>query len=203
MYDVQYLMCTLHKSTRLVNMHGLPESIIEAQAASIGLPLIKMEVNDYSNAEYEKQFAACLQPFVNLGIRHIAFGDIYLEDLKQYREQRLQLLGCVGVFPLWQLNTAHLLRAMFEVGFKSMVCCVRTDILDKQWLGRIIDENFLSALPPQTDACGENGEYHTCCFAGPIFGSPLPITAAEIISALPGDEQSMFADFAWITLAPA
>jgi uncharacterized protein (TIGR00290 family) len=199
-YNVQYLMCTLHAETRLVNMHGLHESIVEAQAIAIGLPLIKMEVHNYSNEEYEQQLAACLLPMASRGITHIAFGDIFLEDLKQFREKQQHLLGLSAVFPLWQMNTDRLIKEILSIGFKSVICCVNTSRLDQKWLGRFINHAFIASLPPGTDACGENGEYHSCCVAGPIFETELTLKAGPVITQLPGDEQKMFSGFEWIRL---
>lgn len=160
-------------------MHGVREELLDEQAKSIGIPLLKVYVNEGTNAEYEKKMEDALLNLKEQGIYHVIFGDIFLEDLRKFREDSLAKIGMKAVFPLWKQNTTELLQEFLDLKFKTVICCANDAYLGEKWAGRIIDENFLSSLPVNVDPCGENGEYHTFCFDGPIFKAPVKITPRE------------------------
>lgn len=191
-YEVCYLLTTVHQTHRRISMHGVRESLLAQQAESLGFPLLKVEVVEGTNAEYERQMGAVLEKARSEGIEHVIFGDIFLEDLRAYREQNLARVGMTAVFPLWQNDTAQLLLNFSSNHFRTVLCCVNDAYLDESWLAREIDEDFRQQLPADVDPCGENGEYHTFCFDGPIFRKPVQFTRGEAVyrplSLAPGEE---------------
>lgn len=180
-YDVKYLLTTVSEQFKRVSMHGVREELLDDQAKQTGIPLVKIYVNEGTNAEYEKKMEATLLKFKEEGIEYVIFGDIFLEDLRKYRENNLMKVGMTGVFPLWKQDTKKLLKEFLELKFKTVLCCTNDAYLGEEWAGRVVDENFLSSLPSNVDACGENGEYHTFCFDGPIFRHPVKIKTGEKI----------------------
>jgi uncharacterized protein (TIGR00290 family) len=180
-YDVKYLLTTLSGSFNRVSMHGVREELLNKQAESIGIPLLKVFVYEGSNAEYEKQMEAALLKAKAEGIEDVIFGDIFLEDLRVYRENNLARVGMRGIFPLWKMDTAFLIGDFIKQNFKTVVCCTNDGYLGEEWLGKEIDKTFIEHLPTNVDACGENGEFHTFCFAGPVFRKPIPFATGEKI----------------------
>jgi len=180
-FEVKYLLTTINENYKRVSMHGVREELIEKQAESIGIPLVKMYVSEGSNAEYESKMEEKLLQFKMEGIEQIIFGDIFLEDLRKYRENNLAKTGMRGVFPLWKKDTRRLLEEFIALGFKTIICCTNNAFLGKDWAGKIIDEKFLFALPSSVDACGENGEFHTFCFDGPLFKKAIEVKTGEKI----------------------
>jgi uncharacterized protein (TIGR00290 family) len=168
-YEVAYLLSTFNGTLRRLSMHGVQEALIETQAAAIGIPLLKVYVYESNNAEYEQQMAAVLQQAYNEGIQTVAFGDIFLEDLRAYREEKMRQVGMACIFPLWQRDTRQLVHDFIQQGFVTVTCCINDGYLDESWVGRVIDEAFLANLPTNVDPCGENGEFHSFCMTGPIF----------------------------------
>jgi uncharacterized protein (TIGR00290 family) len=180
-YDVKYLLTTVNEQFRRVSMHGVREELLDEQAKQIGIPLVKIYVNEGTNAEYEKKMEETLLRFRSEGIHHVIFGDIFLEDLRKYREDNLAKIGLKAVFPLWKRDTRELLEEFISLKFKTVICCTNDAYLGEEWAGRIIDDKFISSLPANVDACGENGEYHTFCFDGPIFKTPVSLVVGEKI----------------------
>ena len=180
-YDVKYLLTTVNEQFKRISMHGVREELLNEQAKKIGIPLVKIYVNEGTNAEYEKKMGETLLKFKAEGIEYVIFGDIFLEDLRIYRENNLAKVGMTGIFPLWKKDTKELLNEFLSLNFKTIICCTNDAYLGKEWAGRVIDEKFLSSLPTNVDACGENGEYHTFCFDGPIFKTSVKIIAREKI----------------------
>jgi uncharacterized protein (TIGR00290 family) len=165
-----------------VSMHGLRREFMLAQAAALGLPLKTIELPEQPDmALYEGKMVEAVSSLRAAGYTHAAFGDIFLEDLRRYREQQLATLGINAVFPLWQRDTGQLMREFIALRFKAVVVCVNTDVLDASFAGRLVDESFLADLPPAVDPCGENGEFHTFCFAGPIFSHEIRFRLGEKI----------------------
>jgi uncharacterized protein (TIGR00290 family) len=181
LFEVRYLLTTLNAGFRRVSMHGVREELLDRQAESIGIPLLKVWVSDGSNEEYERQMGAVLSKAKSEGIRHVIFGDIFLEDLRAYRERNLAGIGMEAVFPLWQSDTAEVVGDFIRRGFKAIVCCTNDAWMGGDWTGRLIDEAFVKALPAGVDPCGENGEYHSFCFDGPIFKKQIGCTTGEKI----------------------
>ncbi len=180
-YDVKYLLTSLSEQFRRVSMHGVREDLLDAQADAIGRPLLKVWVREGTNEEYERQMEALLLQAKAEGIEFVIFGDIFLEDLRAYREANLAKVGMQGVFPLWKMDTSFLIHDFLNKGFATITCCVNDAHLDESWVGREIDSAFVTQLPMGVDPCGENGEYHTCCYAGPVFRKAIPITTGEKI----------------------
>ncbi len=195
-YRVVALLTTLTADYDRISMHGVRRSLVEQQAASLGLPLEIVTISKGAdNDEYEAQMAATLTRYQMTGVNAVAFGDIFLEDVRQYRENHLSKLGMHGIYPLWQKDSHALVNSFISLGFKSVITCVDTKVLDQRFAGRMIDETFLTELPDTVDPCGENGEFHSFAFDGPIFKEPVQFTFGERVLR---DER-----FAYIDLLPA
>ncbi|MEO6833402.1 MAG: diphthine--ammonia ligase, partial [Chitinophagaceae bacterium] len=181
-YDVLCLLTSISEQYQRISMHGVRVDLLETQAESIGLPLLKMQIPEMPTMEiYEKVMRTTLIDLITKGAIGSVFGDIYLEDLRKYRENKLSELKLKGVFPLWKTPTDELIREFLDLGFKTIVTCVNEKYLDKSFAGRVIDNDFLNDLPDNIDPCGENGEFHTFVFDGPIFKEPILFDKGEIV----------------------
>ncbi|WP_035464764.1 diphthine--ammonia ligase [Algoriphagus vanfongensis] len=179
-YQVVRLHTTFGEETRRVGMHGIPEHLIEMQAEALGLPLDKLYYPaSGDNQAYEKAIHAYLNQLQGLGISHIAYGDIYLEDLKGYREKKLAEKSFNAVFPLWNQKTFALIGEFLDAGFRTKICAADADLIAEKWVGQDLDRDFIASLPDQVDPCGENGEFHTYCYAGPIFQKEIMVNLEE------------------------
>ena len=179
-YSIEKLLTNVNNLHRRVSMHGVREELLEQQASAIGIPLQKMVLPDQpSMVEYEEQMLQTLMRLQQEKFTHCLFGDIFLEDLKMYRETQLAKVNMTAVFPLWKRDTAELMNEFIDLGFKAIVVCVKAELLDESFAGRIIDKHFLKDLPPSADPCGENGEFHTFVFDGPIFTKPVLYKTGE------------------------
>jgi uncharacterized protein (TIGR00290 family) len=181
-YSIEKLLTNINGAHRRISMHGVREDLLELQARAISLPLQKIILpEEPSMHEYENKMKETVEELSNQKFTHAFFGDIFLEDLKTYREQQLSMVGIECVFPLWKIKTTTLINEFLELGFKTIVVCVNEEFLDKSFCGRIIDKDFLQELPENVDACGENGEFHTFVFNGPTFQHPVEFTKGEIV----------------------
>jgi uncharacterized protein (TIGR00290 family) len=181
-YEILALLTTVAEDYDRVSMHGVRRALLERQAESLGYPLEKVLISkDVSNREYESKMRGVLAKYLNLGGSSVVFGDIFLEDLRKYRESNLLKIGMKGIFPLWKRNTSELARAFIDLGFKAMITCVDSKALDRKFVGRGFDRQLLSELPSAVDPCGENGEFHTFVYDGPIFQGAIPHTIGEIV----------------------
>jgi uncharacterized protein (TIGR00290 family) len=180
-YEIIGLLTTLNADFKRISMHGVREELLDAQAQAIGLPIIKVWVSAGSNTEYEQQMRQALETAKAAGVTHVIFGDIFLQDLREYREKQLAKVGLTAVFPLWQRDTTELISEFIASGFQTITCCINDGYLDAHWAGREINQQFIDALPATVDPCGENGEYHTFCYAGPIFNSPVRFKVGEVV----------------------
>jgi uncharacterized protein (TIGR00290 family) len=179
-YSVEKLLTNVNNQYRRVSMHGVREELLEQQAASIGISLQKLILPDQpSMSEYEEQMVQTLRQLQKEKFTHSLFGDIFLEDLKTYRELQLAKVQITAVFPLWKRDTTKLIHEFIDLGFKTIVVCVKSELLDESFAGRIIDKDFLKDLPDNVDPCGENGEFHTFVFDGPIFRKPVYYKSGE------------------------
>ena len=161
-------------------MHGVRSELLEMQAKNVGIPLVRMEIPDMPSMEvYEQTMRETLSELKREGITASIFGDIFLEDLRAYRENKLAELDLKGVFPLWKQPTNRLIREFLDLGFKTITTCVNEKFLDKSFVGRVIDEDFLKDLPENVDPCGENGEFHTFVYDGSIFSKPIEFEIGE------------------------
>jgi uncharacterized protein (TIGR00290 family) len=181
-YDLLCLLTSISSQYQRISMHGVRIELLEMQAKNIGLPLVKMEIPEMPTMEmYEEVMKGMLENLKEKGATHSIFGDIFQEDLRKYREDKLSLLNLKGVFPLWNIPTKDLIHQFIDLGFKTIITCVNEKFLDKSFAGRIIDKDFLKDLPSNVDPCGENGEFHTFVYEGPIFNEPLRIKTGEVV----------------------
>lgn len=184
-YEVVGLLTTVNTVYRRIVMHGVREEVLDAQAEAIGLPLTKVWLSESpSNEEYEARMGEALREYRNQGVSHVGFGDIFLEDLRKYRDANLARDGLVGVYPIWKTDTRELATQFIEQGFEARLCCVDGDRLAADLAGRQFDAGLLQDLPADVDPCGENGEFHTCVSAGPIFQRPLALQAGERVTRM-------------------
>jgi uncharacterized protein (TIGR00290 family) len=182
--DVLALVTTVTRDYDRISMHGVRRSILEAQVAEIGIPVIEAPIPPAcSNEVYQEAFAAALEILrrQHPNLRHLAFGDLFLTDVRAYRERLLAPLGWEPVFPLWGRDTAQLARQFIDQGFRAIITCVDTTQLAADFAGREFDPSLLDDFPSSVDPCGENGEFHTCVYAGPIFRRPLALERGERI----------------------
>lgn len=176
------LLTTITKDYDRVSMHGVRTGLIERQAESLGIPLEKIYITkNATNSEYETNMREKLVKYSKEGIKSVVFGDIFLEDLRLYREKKLSALGMRGIFPIWKKDTKELANAFIELGFKAIITCIDTEVLDKKFIGRFYDKEFLRELPSNIDPCGENGEFHSFVFKGPLFQKDIAFTKGEIV----------------------
>jgi uncharacterized protein (TIGR00290 family) len=192
--QVVALLTTVSTAYDRVSIHGVRRSIVRRQAAALDLPLFEVHLGaSSSNASYESAFGTALAQLQENypSLNTIAFGDLFLEDVRRYREVLLATLGWKGLYPLWGEATPRLAEYFTRRGYRAVVTCVDTTQLDAQFAGREFDGQFLSELPPQVDPCGERGEFHTCVYAGPLFREPLAVSIGERVLR---DERFQFCD---------
>lgn len=177
---VAALMTTVTEGYERVSMHGVRRELLQEQARQIGLPLHEVFIPpECVNPTYEARMEEALRVHHERGIRKVAFGDIFLEDLRAYREKNLARMGMTALFPIWRRGTRELIRTFHADGFRSMAVCVDSKVLDRSFAGRELDEAFFRDLPAGVDCCGENGEFHTFAFAGPIFREAVQFRRGE------------------------
>jgi uncharacterized protein (TIGR00290 family) len=180
--EVVGLLTTLTEDHRRVAMHAVREDVLEAQAAAVGLHLHEVYLpSPCSNDDYAALMADALARYAGTGLAAVAFGDLFLADVRSYREAQLASVGLKALFPLWGRDTAALAREMIAGGLCAIVTCVDPRQLDPAFVGRAYDERFLADLPPGVDPCGERGEFHTCVTAGPMLAAPIPVVPGEVI----------------------
>jgi uncharacterized protein (TIGR00290 family) len=179
--EVSALLTTLNEAADRVAMHGVRRSLVEQQAAAIGLPVWQIPLPwPCTNDEYEARMAGACRRAVAEGFGTIAFGDLFLRDVRAYRERQLAGSGLTPVFPLWELPTAVLARDMIAGGLRARLSCIDSRVLDPSFAGREFDRALLADLPVTADPCGENGEFHSFVYDGPMFREPVPIEAGEV-----------------------
>lgn len=179
-YDIVSLLTTVNSAYGRISMHGIREPLLDLQSKSVGLPLHKISLgNSCCNEEYEQAMKTTLEMFKAKGVSKVIFGDIFLQDLKEYRQKQLATIGMEGIFPLWMEPTKKLIDEFIEVGFKSITCCVSDAYLDESMVGRFIDTDFIKSLPSEVDPCGEYGEFHSFTYDGPIFDWPVKFSVGE------------------------
>jgi len=177
---VAALLTTVNDSYDRVAMHGVRSEVVAAQARAAGLPLRIVLIPDHcSNEAYEKRMQQTVSDAVNDGFTHMAFGDLFLRDIRQYREDRLAGTGLEPLFPLWNLPTPALATTMIDAGLRAKIACVDNRLVPAALVGREFDRSLLAELPAPIDPCGENGEFHTCVYAGPMFDRPVGLIVGE------------------------
>jgi uncharacterized protein (TIGR00290 family) len=195
--EVGALLTTFNRSADRVAMHAVRRALAEAQAEAAGLPLWEAFIpSPCPNEVYEAEMRAVMTRAAREGYTHVAFGDLFLEDVRRYREERLANTGLAPLFPLWGLPTDRLAREMLAGGLQAVITCVDPRQIDRTFAGRSYDAAFLASLPASADPCGERGEFHTLCHAGPMFRSAIPVVAGEVVER----DGFVFAD---VTAAPA
>ena len=176
------LLTTINEAVDRVAMHAVRRSVLEAQAAAAALPLSIVNIPDpCPNDAYERQMQLAVESAKTEGYTHVAFGDLFLEDVRRYRESRLAGTGLEPLFPVWDIPTAELSRQMVASGLRAILTCVDTRVLDPKFVGRDYDAALLAELPEAIDPCGEKGEFHTCTYAGPMFTAPLQVQRGELV----------------------
>lgn len=177
------LLTTITEKYDRISMHGVRRALLERQAESLGLPLHPVLIPPQCiNTIYEERMKEALEEHLARGVRHVAFGDIFLEDLRVYREKNLSLVGMQAVFPIWKRDTHELAREFVRQGFRAIAVCVDPRVLDASFAGRELDASFFTDLPPGVDPCGENGEFHTFVFDGPVFKTPIAVRVGEKVA---------------------
>ena len=176
------LLTTVNEVHSRVAMHAVRVELLEVQAKAVGLPLWKVSIpSPCSNAEYEAAMLAAIERAKAEGVNTVAFGDLFLEDIRRYREERLRETGISPIFPIWAMPTKELAREMVDSGLRARVTCVDPKQLPGSFVGREFDAQFLADLPPNVDPCGERGEFHTFAYDGPMFRHPVPVRLGEIV----------------------
>ncbi len=181
-YNVRYLLTNIFKPNKRVSMHGVPEALIEKQANHIGIPLIKLYIEEKTHDEYDQKMRNLLNTLKEEGIHKVAFGDIFLEDLKIYRENKLAEVSMEALFPLWKKDTTVLAKEFIQHGFKTHVCSIDTSKLTEDLIALDFSNAFIEQLPEGVDPCGENGEFHSFCYDGPIYNEPVSFERNGIVS---------------------
>lgn len=174
-YDIVSLLTSVNGNNKRVSLHGVHQNLIQAQADALNIPIEFIYVFEGSNKEYEMSMERALLKFKSQGVNTVIFGDIFLEDLREYREQQLAKVGMKAVFPLWGKRTNYLVKKFIDLNFESVVCCVNDAYLNEADVGKTINRNYIKALPNDVDPCGENGEYHSYCYSAPMFKQAIDI----------------------------
>lgn len=182
-YRVAALLTTVTRDYERIRMHGVRRVLLERQAAALDLPLHEIFISqDATNQEYEAQMAEAFRRYRERDVARVVFGDLFLEDIRAYRDQLLARHRMRGLYPVWRRDTTEFIREFIALGFKAVVTCVDGRALASSFAGMMIDENFLAALPPHVDPCGENGEFHTFVFDGPNFKEAVRFSVGEKVA---------------------
>jgi uncharacterized protein (TIGR00290 family) len=181
-YHIDSLLTTITEGVNRISIHGVRESLLEKQAASLNIPLKKMYIpKNSSNELYQQRMEEQLIELKKQGIETVIFGDILLEDVRAYREELIEKQKMKAIFPLWGQSTDELIKEFLSLGFKTVTTCIDTQRVSNKFLGREIDELFINELPDNVDPCGENGEFHTFTFSGPIFKQKIDFSLGETV----------------------
>ncbi|HEY1405584.1 MAG TPA: diphthine--ammonia ligase [Spirochaetota bacterium] len=179
-YDIRFLFTVVNGAYKRISIHGVRESLLDAQAAAVGLPLVKCYLPEFpSMSEYEDAMSRALSGFADEGVKTAIFGDIFLEDLRIYREEKLSALGFSAAFPLWKIDTKKVAADFINEGFRAVVVSVDERYLGEDHAGRYLDRDFIDSLPSGVDPCGENGEFHSFVTDGPLFQKAVPFSFGE------------------------
>ena len=181
-YEIMALLTSVTEDYDRISMHGVRRILLERQADSLGLPLEKLYITrNASNEEYEAKLKDKLLQYKNRSVSSVVFGDIFLEDLRKYREDNLAQVGMKGIFPIWKQDTTELAHKFIDLGFKAVITCVDSNSIDGKFAGRYFDNQFLSELPATADPCGENGEFHSFVYDGPIFRERIRFRRGKVV----------------------
>ena len=182
-YEVVSLLTTVSKQYERISHHGVRVELLEQQAAALGIRLHKLYLHqaNCSIEDYEAVMKKAMLEYKEKNVRTVAFGDIFLQDLREYRERNLAKVGMKGIFPIWGRDTTEIIQTFIALGFKAYLTCVDSEKLGEQFAGRPIDADLIRDLPDGVDPCGENGEFHSYVYDGPIFQQPVEISAGEVV----------------------
>lgn len=181
-HNVVGLVTTLTEGYNRISMHGVRQALLEQQAAVLGIPLHQIFIPQRcTNDDYKNLMRKTLLRFKSEGITTIAHGDLFLQDVRAYREENLATVGMNALFPLWGIPTHTLARNFIDDGYKTITVCVDGDVLGERYVGQLYDDAFLASLPSSVDVCGENGEFHTFVYDGPMFATPVRYTRGDIV----------------------
>ncbi|GAA4461776.1 diphthine--ammonia ligase [Nemorincola caseinilytica] len=181
-YSVAHLLTSVNAHHDRVSMHGVRTALLQRQVDAIGISALRIELPEQpTNEEYERLAGGKVAQLKAMGCEVAAFGDIFLEDLRRYREDQLATVGMKTVFPLWKRDTRELMAEFITSGFRAITVCVNASLLDRSFVGRELDRSFLDDLPVNVDPCGENGEFHTFCYYAPFFKEPVPFSIGETV----------------------
>lgn len=182
-YEIVGLLTTINANFDRVAMHGVRRELLEAQAAAAGLPLWQVPLPwPCSNEQYEAAMSAACAKATEAGVQAVAFGDLFLEDVRRYREERMKQAGLTPIFPLWKLDTRQLIRDMWDAGVRSRIVCLDPKKLPASFAGRELDQSLINEFPVGIDPCGENGEFHTFVYDGPMFSRAIPVENGETVT---------------------
>ncbi len=184
--EIVSLLTTISREYERISHHGVRTELLERQAVAVGVPLRKLylpstDPGPCTNKEYEAAMKSVMMEYVDAGVTTVAFGDIFLEDLREYREGKLPTLGMKALFPIWKRDTSELVQTFIDLGFRAYLSCVDAQKLGKAFAGRAIDESLVRDLPHGVDPCGENGEFHSYVYDGPIFGHSVNVKVGAIV----------------------
>ncbi len=186
------LLTTVTEGYDRISMHGVRRRLLLEQAEALRHPLLEITIpQNCTNAIYENRMQSVMEKYKEQGVTTVAFGDLFLEDIRSYREKNLKRIGMEAIFPLWKKNTTELAQEFIRLGFRAIITCVDTQVLDREFSGREYDEAFLKDLPESIDPCGENGEFHSFVYDGPIFGRPVRVERGEKVLR---DERFFYCD---------
>lgn len=181
-YQIEYLLITLSDEFKRSSVHGIREELIDLQAEALGFPVRKAYIpKGATNVQYEQVMADVMAEAERNGITHVAFGDIFLEDIRAYREEKLTQGPIEAIFPVWEESTSILMNEFLELGYQTIITTIDPNKVPEEFLGQVIDQELLDLLPEGVDPCGENGEFHTFVFDGPLFNYPVPVTLGNSI----------------------
>lgn len=181
-YEIAALLTTVTEEYDRTSMHGVRRSLLECQRKSLGYPLEKVLISRNGSAgQYESKMREILAKYLTGGVSSVVFGDVFLEDVRKYREDNLSKIGMKAIFPMWKADTTELAHKFIDLGFRAVTTCVDSSVLGRSFIGRVFDERFLSELPSAVDPCGENGEFHCFVYDGPIFRERISYTIGEVV----------------------
>ncbi len=179
-YNVDLLVTTINSHYNRVSMHGLRRNVLEAQTKALNLPLKTIELPEMPSMEdYEVIITKATNYLVAANYTHCVFGDIFLEDLRTYRDNNLKPFNLTPIYPLWKMDTKELITKFINLGFKAVIVCAKAEFFDEEFVGQTLTHQLIEDLPKEVDVCGENGEFHTFCYNGPIFSSPVTYNLGE------------------------
>lgn len=182
-FEVMALLTTITEEYDRVSLHGVRRGLVERQAKSIGVPMEEVFIpRNVSNEEYGSMMEDVLLKYKDQGVLSVMFGDVFLEDVRDYRESNLRKVGMKGIFPLWKRDSETLVESFIDLGFKAVITRIDSNVLDRQFVGRILDKDLLAEFPSHVDSSGENGEYHSFVFDGPVFENAIRFSVGEVVS---------------------